>query len=191
MKTDEFGLPDLITSEMKFKNTGREADSVGGSISVTYCVKHWRFNTNYTFRHSWYISDAPGGPAPREGSKWERVPWEPAHLANLSFSYIPEVGLRFGAAVHGHSSTDYALSEDGSLFGEYFLVHSPPVYFVSGFLSWRFEASGSRWAEVGIRVFNIMNAGFRDLQAVTRPDGVEMGGELLGRRIFLFMRGSI
>jgi len=32
---------------------------------------------------------------------------------------------------------------------------------------------------------------FRDTPAVTRPDGVLLGGELIGRRIFVFLRGSI
>jgi hypothetical protein len=32
---------------------------------------------------------------------------------------------------------------------------------------------------------------FRDTQAVRKLDGTEMGGELIGRRIFLFVRGSI
>ena len=174
----------------KFGNNGREVDSVGGSISLTYRVKTLRLSANYTFRHSWYISDPPGGPTAAEGSKGERVPWEPAHLVNLSFHYIPEKGLRLGMSLHGHSSCDLAWPKDGSIFGEDILVHSPPAYFVSGFLAWRFDA-GSRWAEVGVRAFNVLNAGFRDLPAVARPGTTELGGELLGRRIFLFLRGSI
>ena len=187
---DDFGLPDLENSMMKFGNNGREVDSVGGSISLTYRVKTLRLSANYTFRHSWYISDPPGGPTAAEGSKGERVPWEPAHLVNLSFHYIPEKGLRLGMSLHGHSSCDLAWPKDGSIFGEDILVHSPPAYFVSGFLAWRFDA-GSRWAEVGVRAFNVLNAGFRDLPAVARPGTTELGGELLGRRIFLFLRGSI
>ena len=42
-----------------------------------------------------------------------------------------------------------------------------------------------------VLAFNVLNTGFRDLQAVTRQDGTEQGGELLGRRIFFFLRGSI
>jgi outer membrane receptor protein involved in Fe transport len=190
IKTDTFGLPDLNTSEIRFDNTGREVDSIGGSVSLTYRVKAWRFAANYTFRHSWYISDPPGGPAPAEGSKGERVPWEPAHLVNLSFHYVPERGLRLGMALHGHSSCDLAWPEDGSLFGRNILVHSSPAYFISGYLAWRFD-TGSRWAELGVRVLNILNTGFRDLPAMARPDGAELGGELLGRRIFFFMRARI
>ena len=193
MKTDAFGLPDLNPegpSFMKFQNTGREADSVGGSVSLTYRVKTLRLNANYTFRHSWYTADPPGGAVATEAGKGERVPWEPAHLVNLSFYYIPEKGLRFGMSLHGHSSCDLAWQEGGSLFGDSILMHSPPAYFISGFLAWRFDA-GSRWAEVGVRAFNVLNAGFRDLPAVARPGTTELGGELLGRRIFLFLRGSI
>ena len=175
---------------MKFQNTGREADSAGGSVSLTYRVKTLRLSANYTFRHSWYIADPPGGPAATEAGKGERVPWEPAHLANLSFHYIPKNGPRFGMSLHGHSSCDLAWQEGGSLFGDSILIHSRPAYFISGFLAWRYSTR-SWWAEVGVRAFNILNAGFRDLPAMARPDGGELGGELLGRRIFLFLRGSI
>ena len=93
-------------------------------------------------------------------------------------------------ALHGHSSCDLAWPEDGSLFGKNLLVHSPATYFISGFLAWRLDG-GAWWAEMGVRAFNVLNAGFRDLPAVRRTDGVELGGELLGRRIFVFFRGSI
>jgi outer membrane receptor for ferrienterochelin and colicin len=185
------GLPDLSRSQMMFRNTGREVDSVGGSVSLTYRVKKTlRVNANYTYRHSWYISEPPGGPPPGEGAEGERVSWEPEHLANCSFHYLPKGGFRFGAAVHASSSSDYALPEEGSIFGENILVHNPPIFFISGFVAWRIEI-GSGWAEAGVRAFNLLNTGFRDLPAMTRMDGTEQGGELLGRRIFFFLRGSI
>jgi iron complex outermembrane receptor protein len=188
-REDEFGLPDLANSEMKFQNTGREADSVGGSVSLTLRLEEWRFGANYTFRHSWYTSE-PSGAASVEGSKGERIPWEPAHLVNLSFQRTPEKGLRLGMALHGHSSCALAWQEDGSLFGDNIMTPSPGAYFISGFLAWRLDG-GKWWAEMGVRAFNILNAGFRDLPAVRRPDGVELGGELLSQRIFFFLRGSI
>jgi hypothetical protein len=55
---------------------------------------------------------------------------------------------------------------------------------IGGFFSWK-GLIDSRWMEVGVRVFNLTDAGFRDLPAVTRRDGRELGGELIGRRIFL------
>ena len=110
-------------------------DSAGGSVSITYRVENsWRFSANYTFRHSWYISEPPDGPTATEGSKGERVPWEPAHLVNLSFHYIPKNGPRMGMSLHGHSSCDLAWPEDGSIFGEDIPIHSPAAYFISGFL---------------------------------------------------------
>jgi iron complex outermembrane receptor protein len=190
IKTDAFGLPDLGASNMNFLNQGREVDSMGGSVSLTYRLNAWRFSANYTGRKSWYIADPPGGPAPTEGSKGERVPWEPAHLFNISLHNVPESGLRFGLALHWHSSCDLAWQEDGSIFGDNILVHSPSAHFISGFLAWRI-GSGSWWAEMGVRAFNLLNAGFRDLPAMTRLDDSELGGQLLGRRIFLFFRGSI
>jgi hypothetical protein len=42
-----------------------------------------------------------------------------------------------------------------------------------------------------VRAFNLTNAGFRDRPAILRLDGVEAGGELIGRRIFVFFRAGI
>ncbi len=191
IQKDNFGLPDLNNSEMKFQNTGREVDSFGGSVSLTYHMKNdWRFNANYTFRHSWHISDPLGGPVPTEGSGGERVSWEPAHLANFSCQYVTEHGLRMGASLHVHSESDLAWPEDGGILGENIVIHSPTVYFIGAFMAWQIDINPG-WAELGVRVFNILNSGVRDLPAVVRPDGVELGGELLGRRILLFMRARI
>jgi hypothetical protein len=66
----------------------------------------------------------------------------------------------------------------------------PAAVFVNGFAAWRANISDG-FLEFGVRVYNVLNAGFRDNPAVIRFDGTEHGGELLGRRIFLFMRGAI
>jgi hypothetical protein len=42
-----------------------------------------------------------------------------------------------------------------------------------------------------VRAYNVLNTGFRDSMAVRRLDDTEVGGELIGRRIFLFLRGAI
>ena len=82
------------------------------------------------------------------------------------------------------------MPEHGGLFDDQVIVHSPPFLMVGGFVAWRVNFS-SGWFEGGVRAFNAFHQGFRDTQAVSRPDGIELGGELLGRQIFLFMRGRI
>jgi outer membrane receptor for ferrienterochelin and colicin len=187
---DNLGLPDLPQSTMQFTNAGREVDSVGGSLSLTYRLKETlRINANYTFRHSWFISD-PIGNLSVGASKGERVGWEPAHLFNLSFHYLHEQGLRLGLALHAKSSSQDKLQEDGGILDPVIKVYSPPIWFVSGFFGWRFRLE-SNWIEAGVRAYNVLNIAFRDTQATTRSDGVELGGEQIGRRLFFYLRGTI
>jgi hypothetical protein len=82
------------------------------------------------------------------------------------------------------------MPEQGGFFDGPATIHAPPLLFISGFAAWRIPASPG-WIEIGIRAYNLTGVGFRDSPSAMRPDGVEIGGELLGRRLFLFFRGSI
>jgi outer membrane receptor protein involved in Fe transport len=192
MVTDQFGVPDLAASEFRFQNTGREVDTLGGSVSGTLQVtRALRIHLNYTFRHSWYISD-PGMTAsePEESDKGDRVPWEPAHMANLWFHYLAENGLRLGASLHGRTGSITTRAEEGGLFDENIDIDNPPLLLAGAFASWRWDL-GTNWAEAGVRAYNLFNVGFRDNMAIRRTDGTEVGGDLLGRQIMVFLRGSI
>jgi len=192
MVTDQFGIPDLVNSEFFFKNEGREVDTLGGSVSGTFQItRALRLHINYTFRYSWYISD-PGSAAsePEESRAGDRIPWEPAHLFNLWFHYLAESGLRLGASLHGRTGFLTTRAENGGLFDENIDIDSPPLLLAGAFASWRWKL-GSGWAEAGVRVYNLFNVGFRDSMAIRRPDGTEVGGDLLGRQIFLFLKGSL
>ncbi len=192
MVTDQFSMPDLVNSALVFENTGREVDSLGGSVSGSFQVtRELRLHVNYTFRYSWYIS-APGKASgeTEDSRRGDRVPWEPAHLFNLWFHYLAENGLRLGASLHGRASHLTTRVEEGGLFGDNVAIDNPPLFLASAFASWRFRLD-SGWVEAGVRAYNLLNVGFRDSMAVWRPDGTEVGGELIGRRIFVFLRGSL
>ncbi len=188
--TNAMGMPDLQRSILQFRNSGLEADSLGGSISLTLRLgDSLVLNGNYTLRHSWYVEDSRYDYQGVKKSKGDRVAWEPAHLVNLSFRYLTKMGLRLGATFHAESSRRQEIFGGGAF--------EPPVEMdistyclINAFISWR-ATLGSNWVEAGVRAFNIMNAGFRDRPAIMRLDGVEAGGELIGRRIFLFLRAGI
>jgi outer membrane receptor for ferrienterochelin and colicin len=191
MKTNSLGVPDLTTSIMQFSNEGREVNTIGGSLSLTFQIREsLRIFGNYTYRYSWYISDPLGTVQEKEGGKGHRVVWEPAHLANLGLYYLFEAGLRLGGSAFFRSSYEQAVTEGGSLFGDTIVLTDPFTVTLNAFASWRFDF-GSHWFEAGVRGFNVLNAGFRDTVAVRRPDGVDLGGELMGRRLFFFVRGGI
>ena len=192
MAKDEFGLPNLADSIFRFENTGREVDSLGGSVSLNYqATRALRLNANYTIRRSWYISDPPGGAIEGLGQrKGDRVSWEAAHLFNFWFHYLFERGLRVGMSLHARSAADFPRQEHGGLFDEMVSIPRKAICLMSGFVSWQVVWGGSR-IEAGVRVYNALNDGFRDNSAVTRVDGKEIGGELIGRMIFVFLRGAI
>ena len=181
------GVPDFDTSVMEFRNEGREVDSLGGSISLTYrLMKQLRVNLNYTLRYSWYIADDPS----TDSLEGDRVAWEPMHLLNLSLNYLQEKGLRTGLAVHAASESDLAMPEHGGLFDEVVSVHNPAKWFLSAYLAWRVNLEPF-WFEGGVRAYNALELPFRDTPAVMRPDGVLLGGRLIGRQIFVYLRGAI
>jgi outer membrane receptor for ferrienterochelin and colicin len=192
MAVDQFGMPDLSRSEFQFENTGREVDSLGGSLSLDFQISRaFRAHANYTFRYSWYISP-PGETLDDAVSmkKGDRVPWEPVHMFNLWCYYLTSRGLRVGASLHGRSSSQQSRTEHGGLFDRNIALHNPAIGFIGAFASWRFFADPG-WLELGVRAYNLLNVGFRDNMAITRPDGTEVGGEMIGRRIFFFLRGAI
>jgi hypothetical protein len=125
-----------------------------------------------------------------EAPKGERIPWEPAHLLNAACTWVPNSGPRLGAAIFARSEVTHTFPYDGGLFSEVRKYRQSPNMVLNAFAAWRFEFNDS-WAEAGVRVYNLLNVGYRDIANVYRWDGFEMGGELSARRIFLFLRGSI
>jgi len=185
------GLPDLARTKIFWDNGGREVDSIGGTVSLVYRIrKSLRLNVNYTYRYSWYISEPPGGATAGEAGKGERVFWEPEHLFNAGCTWVSDSGPRLGAALFGRSDVTHAFPNDGGLFSDVEMFTAPASLVLNAFAAWRFDF-GAAWLEAGVRVYNILNAGYRDIGNVYRWDGFEMGGELSARRIFLFLRGSI
>ena len=185
------GMPDLTASTLEYRNEGMDVDSVGGSLSLTCQIRETlRANINYTYRYSYYVSEPSEHSAGPGEKKGERVPWEPAHVFNASVYYLQKSGLRLGASVHAESSTEMGWTEGGSPFGDAILTHNPAFFFISGFAAWR-QVVGDKFWEAGVRAYNVFNDGFRDTQIVIQPDGSELGGQLLGRRIFLYLRAGI
>jgi len=190
MVTNNLGIPDLVHSKARYENKGREVDSLGGSISATFRIKRILLvGLNYTYRYSFYISDPVGFLEAGGGKEGDRVSWEPAHMGNLFFHYLPESGLRLGMSLHADSERDGFISTGGA-FDQRIIVPEPARFFLSGFAAWRFEA-GPGFVEVGMKAFNFLQVPFRDLPGDAYAAEGELGGEVLGRRIFLFVRGAV
>ncbi len=189
--TSPFGLPDLSSSVLRFENEGRDVDTVGGSVAlVARPAKGLRLFANYTYRYSWYVSPPEGQSVEGLAGKGSRVPWEPAHLANAGGSWRFENGLGFGIALRYSSARINTQHENGEMFGDQVFIENPAQLVTSGWASWALELDGME-IEAGIKAFNAFDAGFRDTVAVTRPDGSLLGGELIGRRIVFFLRGTL
>jgi iron complex outermembrane receptor protein len=190
MATNPMGVPDLLRSVARYENKGREVDSLGGSFSATFRVKRILLvGLNITYRHSFYISDPIGMIEAGAGEEGDRVSWEPALMGNLFCHYLAESGLRLGMSLHADSEREGFISTGGA-FDRRVIVPEPARFFVSGFAAWRFEADPGH-VEVGLRAFNFLQIPFRDLPGDAYAAEGELGGEVLGRRIFLFVRGAI
>ena len=184
----EMGMIDLDNSIMSFENAGMEADSLGGSVSLTCRVKErlW-FSANYTFRHSWFtdiqayefIAD-----------KGDRVAAEPAHLLNLSGHYITRLGLRLGGAVHGSTKRTFHILHGSDLFSPPTPVDAAARVYLSGFVAYRSNLSAG-WIEFGLRAYNALNIPYTDRPSIASRYGEGMGGEAISRRLFFFVRGAL
>ncbi|MBN2498143.1 MAG: TonB-dependent receptor [Deltaproteobacteria bacterium] len=189
----ESGFPDLANSIMRFENTGGDVNCLGGSLSLIWRpIAALRLSANYTYRHSWFATEPAEGEADPSVGKGDRVPWEPAHLANLAVHGTLDFGLRAGAAFHFHSGTQLQQSKTGELLSGYETVENPAAFFTSLYASWRFQPQESpRWLEIGVRAYNVFNEGYWDRLATWRLDGVNIGGQALGRLVSLFIRGGL
>jgi outer membrane receptor for ferrienterochelin and colicin len=187
--TNSMGLPDLKNSVLRFTNFAEDVDSLGGSVSLTYRVQSaWWINLNYTYRYSMYVNRPDDDDSPYQNYK--RIKYEPAHLFNLVCEYQSPAGLRVALSANGRSSADYNIHKDGELFGEIISRHHPANIYFDFMVGWRIQTD-SRWLELGIRVFNLVNNGFRDMPPILRFDGVETGSELMSRKGWLYLRGVI
>ena len=187
---NSMGMPDLHRSVLQFRNTGLDADTIGGSVSVTLRLgDSLLLNGNYTLRHSWYVVDSLYDYQGVKKSKGDRVAWEPAHLANLSFHYLTGIGLRLGMSLHAESTKTLDLPVGGP-FEDYEAIDNPPYCFINAFIAYRVTLD-PHWFELGLRAYNALHAGFRDRAAIIQADGTEAGGELIGRRVFAFFRAGI
>ena len=66
----------------------------------------------------------------------------------------------------------------------------PTYWFLNARLAWTVSKKPFG-LEVGVVAFNLLDNRFREFVGTTDPNGVDYGGEMLGRRITLFLRGEI
>ncbi|MFC1654844.1 TonB-dependent receptor plug domain-containing protein [Myxococcota bacterium] len=178
---DALGLPDIAcpadphaqcASVFRWENNDSWEKIGGGTLSLTWQPKEdlW-LNGHYTFRKT-----------ENRGV--------PKHIGGLSGTYRHPSGLSLSASAFGRSDSITRMISEGSVFGTWVTMERPVTFFFNASAAWRINL-GSRWLELGVRGFNLTNAGFRDAAAVTRFDGQEVGGQLMGRQLLLFARGDL
>jgi hypothetical protein len=65
-----------------------------------------------------------------------------------------------------------------------------PAFFVNARFAWTLAVKPWKFC-TGLEVFNLLGSRFRELTGLFYPNDPDVGGELLGRRITLFVRGEI
>ena len=186
---NQLGFPDLGRSELGFVNRDAALHSLGGSVMLRWEPDEaWRISGNYSYRYTWSDDELNEGAKPYwPGGVHEG---QPAHLANLSASWVPESGPRAGVALHLRSSFIQAVREGASLFGERFVVEEQLAAIPSAFFAWRIAAE-RRWIEAGLRASNPFNHRYWETAPQTRYDGTPVGGQILGRVISIYLRGGL
>jgi iron complex outermembrane receptor protein len=66
----------------------------------------------------------------------------------------------------------------------------PSYWFLNARLAWN-VAEKPFGMQVGVEAFNLFDKRFREFIGYTDPNGIDYGGEMIGRRITLFVRGEI
>ena len=66
----------------------------------------------------------------------------------------------------------------------------PSYWFLNARLAWS-VSDKPLGVQVGVEAFNLLDKRFREFTGFTEPNGVDYGGEMVGRRITLFVRGEI
>jgi outer membrane receptor protein involved in Fe transport len=187
--TNEFGLPSLSRGVIQFQNAGREVDSLGGSLSLNWrMLRRVLVGANYTYRYSWYTSDPFDMAGTEAGEKGDRVEWEPAHLINFFGHYLFDFGLRMGLSWHGVSAHTGYISSGGA-FDPRLAIEVPKNHMFGAFISFRADRERASF-EVGVRVFDLFNNPYRDLAGESKTSPGALGGELMGRRVVVFVRGA-
>jgi hypothetical protein len=145
-------------------------------------MRHFRLSGNYTFR---FTHDTGGE------WKWEdRMDTEPAHLFNLGFYYLGDLGIRAGVSVSGRSFMHDSMPQGGDIFAGSIRVPNPAHALVSAFIAYR-HSFAAGWAEAGVRAYNLIREGFYDHMTHDAHPDSELGGLWIGRQVFLYVRGAI
>jgi hypothetical protein len=63
-------------------------------------------------------------------------------------------------------------------------------FFINARFAWTLKAEPFSLS-AGVEAFNLLNNGFRELAGVAYPNKIDHGGDLMGRRIILFVQGEI
>ena len=63
-------------------------------------------------------------------------------------------------------------------------------FFINARFVWTFSTEPARLS-AGLEIFDLLNTGFRELAGVAYPNAIDHGGDLMGRRIILFVQGEI
>ena len=186
---NEYGLPSLSQAVVQYQNAGREVDSLGGSLSLSWRMqRRVLVGANYSYRYSWYTSEPFGIAVAETKEKNDRVEWEPAHRINFFGHYLFDFGLRMGLSWHGVSAhTGYYSS--GGVFDQRLAVEVPQNHMFGAFISFKAERERASF-EVGARVFDLFNNPYRDLAGESTISSGALGGELMGRRVVVFVRGA-
>ncbi len=99
-------------------------------------------------------------------------------------------GWQASLRAYGQDGRVWSMGNPESSIGSKVRIEIPPYFFISARLAWTLAAHPLAF-QIGVEAFDPLGTGIRDAGGVAYPNDIDHGGDLMGRRIILFLRGEI
>jgi outer membrane receptor protein involved in Fe transport len=183
---NNFGAPDIPNSNIQFINEDAEYTAVGGEAEIAWSLPDWTLWANFTLRR---VANSETGEA-REN--------EPNFRLNLGARYFPPNGFFSDVALHFVSRYRPLLLNPESPLDEFVSMDLGNSFLLIARLGYRKSFTDSALKiETGLAIRTPLGASFREYAgvpytpALTSFSTTDFGGEVLIRRLSLYIRGSI
>jgi len=180
------GVPDIGASTIRYENDGGDGvRALGGEAEISWRPGEvWTFWCNLGLRR---VTSRDTG---------DRVPTDPQLRVNFGGRFSPPTGMFVDIAVHYVSDYQIPLRDPVSPLDDPRFYQLGDSLMMIGRVGYRMRTSGDQMVEGGMSVRLPLGVPFREFAGIPAPqalrswDIADVGGEVLGRLINVYFRGS-
>jgi outer membrane receptor protein involved in Fe transport len=182
---ERLGAPDMTNSTFMFQNQGDDIYALGGEIELVWHPDPaWRFSGSAAYR---WVANLETGRA---------EPTEPHLRLGLTGRYLPETGWLVDLSLHSVSAYQMPLLDPGNLLLPPKLSDQGENLLMFARLGYRLEVRQRLQLEAGLAARIPLGNPFREYPGIVESrflkdqDPAAFGGELLRRRVVLYLRST-